>query len=342
MDKYQMTMYTPCIKAIIKGIFLFNITIRRCKMRLIQLEYLTKIAECGSITKAAQELYISQPSLTKSIANLEAEYNIQLLKRTPKGISLTPKGREFLEYAQDVLDSRHILESTFQKEVTKSPQRLCIASQQFDFTYNLLEYFYKQNNMALAITVEELDRGSIIEHIEKRLADIGILVLNREDNKFLETTLRQKALEVHELDTSSVYVCMSKSSPLYEKKELMTSDTASCLHVALDMDKELRRQIIGGKMNESIDQRQVIFCNTINACLHFMRHTGALLYVPRWVLGLVQAESDIRVVPLKMNDGKPWPAVNRLVWIKRENEELSMLESKFVHLVTKMFSGPFN
>ena len=65
-------------------------------MRLGQLEYFIKIAECGSFSKAAKELYISQPTLTKSIANLEAEYDIQLLERASKGIRLTPKGREFL------------------------------------------------------------------------------------------------------------------------------------------------------------------------------------------------------------------------------------------------------
>lgn len=72
-------------------------------MRLGQLEYFIKVAECGSITRAAKEFYISQPSLTKAIANLEAEYDIQLLERVPKGVSLTPQGREFLDYARDVV-----------------------------------------------------------------------------------------------------------------------------------------------------------------------------------------------------------------------------------------------
>lgn len=306
-------------------------------MRLVQLEYFLKIAECGSITKAAQELYVSQPSLTKSIANLETEYDIKLLDRTPKGVCLTPKGREFLLYAQDVLDSRRALENTFRKNGEAPVQRLCIASQQFDFTYNILEQFYKEKDIHMALVVEEIDRGSIIEHVEKRLADIGILVLAREDNRFLETTLKQKSLEVHELDVSSVYVCMSEKSPLYDKDVIKTSDTASHLHVALDMDRGMRSKIMEGGMSDSLDRKQVIFCNTISACFHFMRHTGALLYVPRWVLGLVEAEPDLRAVPLLMNDGNPWPNVNHLVWIKRENEELSILEGKFVRLLTEMF-----
>ena len=102
-------------------------------MRLAQLEYFIKIAECGSITKAAQELFMSQPSLTKSIGNLEHEYNIQLLARTPKGIQLTPQGREFLEYAKAAVNACQALESNFGSKQNKKIQRLVIAIQQFDF-----------------------------------------------------------------------------------------------------------------------------------------------------------------------------------------------------------------
>ena len=59
------------------------------RMRLNQLEYFLKVVECGSITKAAQELYLTQPSLTKAISSLEAEYNMKLFNRTSKGLSLT-------------------------------------------------------------------------------------------------------------------------------------------------------------------------------------------------------------------------------------------------------------
>ena len=67
-------------------------------MKMKQLEYLIKIAECGSISKAAQELYISQPSLTKAISGLEEEFHVQLLLRKPRGVELTIEGKSFLHY----------------------------------------------------------------------------------------------------------------------------------------------------------------------------------------------------------------------------------------------------
>ena len=69
-------------------------------MKMKQLEYLIKIAECGSISKAAQELYISQPSLTKAISSLEEEFHVQLLLRKPRGVELTIEGKSFLHYAR--------------------------------------------------------------------------------------------------------------------------------------------------------------------------------------------------------------------------------------------------
>ena len=68
-------------------------------MRLNQLEYFIKVVECGSITKAAQELYLSQPSLTKAISSLETEYDLKLFSRTCRGLNVSPEGRDFLEYA---------------------------------------------------------------------------------------------------------------------------------------------------------------------------------------------------------------------------------------------------
>ena len=65
-------------------------------MRIEQLQYLVKIVECGSITQAAKQLYLSQPSLTKAIQQLEAEYGVQLLRRTSQGIELTAEGRKFV------------------------------------------------------------------------------------------------------------------------------------------------------------------------------------------------------------------------------------------------------
>ena len=96
-------------------------------MKMKQLEYLIKIAECGSISKAAQELYISQPSLTKAISSLEEEFHVQLLLRKPRGVELTIEGKSFLHYARSVVTAANALESNFSGQGGADRSRLFIA-----------------------------------------------------------------------------------------------------------------------------------------------------------------------------------------------------------------------
>ena len=165
-------------------------------MRLNQLEYFLKIVECGSLTRAAQELYLSQPSLTKAISGLEAEYDMKLFNRTSKGLSLTPEGRDFLEYAKSVVESSKALENTFGKKSNPLIQRLAIASQQFDFIYNILLLLYQENSdQRLQIDLKENDRGEIVKMVEERRADIGILVVTERDSKLFKSEVQGKNLE---------------------------------------------------------------------------------------------------------------------------------------------------
>lgn len=306
-------------------------------MRLNQLEYFIKTVECGSITKAAQELYLSQPSLTKAISSLETEYDLKLFNRTAKGLSLTPKGRDFLEYARGVVESSEALDRTFGRKHNPYIQRLAIASQQFDFIYDILVVLYRDNTeRLLQIDLKENDRGEIIDMVAECKADIGILVLSERDSRTFKSELQKKNLEMHTLDRSSVYISMGKNSKLYDKEQIEVSEAEQYLHVVLDTEQTLRRELrYKNNLNDGMNHEHLIFCNTIGVCRKFLEETEALLMSPRWVLGFFEG-TEIRSVPL-MRDGKRYPVVNRLVWIKRMNEEFRPLEEQFMELLNERF-----
>ena len=308
-------------------------------MHLSQLKYFVKVAESGSITKAAQELFISQPSLTKSIANLESEFELQLLERTAKGVRVTPVGREFLTYAKDVLDSAQALEQTFVSKKSQEVQRLCIASQQFDFVYDTLEQVFRQNDMHnVCLDLMETNRGGVIERLENRDADIGLLVITDMDSKEFKTYLHDKDLEYHTLDRSSTYVGMFPSSPFYNKEQITETEVSSQLHVALDMDRYMRRDIYLKVADATLDPSKLIFCNTVGACTHFMEHCGAMLSAPSWIWGMFH-DPRLRVAKIVLNNGSSFPEVNQLVWIKRKKESLSNIEAQFLDSLHKRFNG---
>lgn len=307
-------------------------------MRLNQLEYFIKVVECGSITKAAQELYLSQPSLTKAISSLEAEYDLKLFDRTAKGLNLTPRGRDFLEYAKGVIDSSQALNTTFGKKDYPYIQRVAIASQQFDFIYDILLLLYRENTQErLQIDLKENDRGEILKMVEERRADIGILVVTERNSRLFRSEVQRKNLEMHSLDTSSVYVSMGKKSKLYDHESIDVEEAEQYLHVVLDTEQTLRRALrFKNNLNDGLDHEHLIFCNTMGVCRKFLEETEALLLAPKWVLGFFE-DTEIRSVPLTMN-GKDYPNVSDLVWIKRAQENFHPLEERFMELLNEHFS----
>lgn len=305
-------------------------------MRLYQLEYFIKVVECGSLTRAAQELYLSQPSLTKAISGLESEYNLKLFSRSARGIRLTPKGRDFLDYACSVVESCHALENTFGRKDRPIIQRIAVASQQLDFVYDVVLNLYQENSdRTLQIDLKENDRGEIVRMVEDYRADIGILVLSERDSKTFKSELKTKNLEMHTLDQSPVYVSMGSHSKLYGCDKITNDETKQQFQIVLDTEQTLRRELRYKKEYEAYGHDRLIFCNTIGVCRKFLEETDALLLTPKWVLGHFDG-TKIRSVPLSL-EGNESPQINRLVWIKRMGEEFHPLEERFTELLEEHF-----
>ena len=97
-------------------------------MTIQQLKYVIKTVECGSITEAARQLFISQPSLSAALKDIETEFGIEIFYRTSKGISLSPDGIEFLSYARQIVEQAELLEQRYNNK--KPSKQLCSVSTQ--------------------------------------------------------------------------------------------------------------------------------------------------------------------------------------------------------------------
>ena len=104
-------------------------------MTLQQLKYMIMVAEKGSITEAAKELFISQPSLSGAIKEVENEAKITIFNRCRAGVALTTEGREFLGYARQVVQQMELLESRYIDNQSEK-QRFCISTQHYTFAAN--------------------------------------------------------------------------------------------------------------------------------------------------------------------------------------------------------------
>ncbi len=144
-------------------------------MTLQQLKYVVTVAETGTITEAAGKLYISQPSLTNAIHELEREMQIVIFNRTNKGISLSKEGDIFLGYARQVLEQAEILEDKYKGEGSGKKQ-FCVSTQHYSFAVNaFVDLIKKYGHDEYDFSIRETQTYEIIEDVAKMRSEIGIL-----------------------------------------------------------------------------------------------------------------------------------------------------------------------
>lgn len=192
-------------------------------MTLQQLKYVVTVAETGTITEAAGKLYISQPSLTNAIHELEREMQIVIFNRTNKGISLSKEGDIFLGYARQVLEQAEILEDKYKGEGSGKKQ-FCVSTQHYSFAVNaFVDLIKKYGQEEYDFSLRETQTYEIIEDVAKMRSEIGILFLNDFNEKVITKILKSNALEFHELFVAKPHVFISRRHPLAEH-EIITND----------------------------------------------------------------------------------------------------------------------
>ena len=140
-------------------------------MTLQQLKYVVTVAETGTITEAAGKLYISQPSLTNAIHELEREMQIVIFNRTNKGISLSKEGDIFLGYARQVLEQAEILEDKYKGEGSGKKQ-FCVSTQHYSFAVNaFVDLIKKYGQEEYDFSLRETQTYEIIEDVAKMRRD---------------------------------------------------------------------------------------------------------------------------------------------------------------------------
>ena len=193
-------------------------------MTLQQLRYIIKIVECGSITEAAKQLFISQPSLSNAVKELETELGIEIFYRTTKGISLSIDGTEFLSYARQVIEQTELLE---QRYLGKKPSKqLCsVSTQHYAFAVNAFVNLLKALDVdEYKFTLRETRTYEIIEDVKNLRNEIGIIYLSDFNKQVLNKLLKENHLIFNPLFEAAPHVFISSVHPLAKKKSVTLED----------------------------------------------------------------------------------------------------------------------
>lgn len=193
-------------------------------MTLQQLKYIITVADTGTITEAANRLYISQPSLTNAIHELEKEMNIVIFNRTNKGISLSKEGEIFLGYARQVLEQAAILEDKY-KSGNGGKKQFCVSTQHYSFAVNAFVDLIKEYGQdEYDFSLRETQTYEIIEDVARMRSEIGILFLNDFNEKVLMKILKSHDLEFNQLFVAKPHVFISRKHPLAEKNVITNEE----------------------------------------------------------------------------------------------------------------------
>ena len=193
-------------------------------MTLQQLRYVITVAETGVITEAAEKLYISQPSLTNAIHELEKEMNIQIFNRTNKGISISKEGEDFFGYSRQVLEQVAILEDKYNGS-DGGKKQFCVSTQHYSFAVNAFVDLIKQYGQdEYDFSLRETQTYEIIEDVAKMKSEIGILFMNSFNEAVINKILKSHDLEFHQLFVAKPHVFINQKHPLADKSVITNQE----------------------------------------------------------------------------------------------------------------------
>ena len=189
-------------------------------MTLTQLKYAIEVANAGSINKAAGNLFITQPSLSSAIAELESEIGIKLFSRNNRGIFLTPEGSEFVGYARQVVEQFDLIEAKYISS-PKLKKKFSVSMQHYTFAVSAFVNLVKQFGMdEYEFAVHETKTFDVINDVKTFKSEIGILYLNDFNKNILTKLFTESNLVFTPLMECSIYVYLYRNHPLANKSKI--------------------------------------------------------------------------------------------------------------------------
>lgn len=193
-------------------------------MTLQQLRYIVTVAESGNITEAAKRLFISQPSLTNAIHELEKEMQITIFNRTNKGVSISNEGDIFLSYARQVLEQTSLLEEKFLNK-KEQRSRFSVSCQHYSFAVNaFVDVIREFGGNKYDFTLRETQTYEIIDDVSRLKSEIGILYTSSKNEEVILKLIKQNGLKFEELFIAKPHVFIYSEHPLATSEILTLED----------------------------------------------------------------------------------------------------------------------
>lgn len=296
-------------------------------MRIQQLHYIVKIVETGSMNEAAKQLFITQPSLSNAVRDLEREMGIKIFIRNPKGITLTKDGVEFLSYARQILEQTALLEERYKSKDTNR-ELFSVSSQHYAFVVNAFVSLLKGADMSrYELFLRETRTYEIIDDVKNFRSEIGVLFLNSYNRDVLTKMFDDNRLTYTSLFQAHPHIFVSQDNPLANRDIVTMKDLEDFPYLSYDQgihnsfyfSEEIFSQI-PHKKSIVVSDRATLF-NLLIGLDGYTIATG--------ILNSNLNGDNIVSIPLDVED------MIDIVYIRHEKANLSKMGERFIDYLLK-------
>ncbi len=295
-------------------------------MTLHQLRYAITVADCGSMNEAAKKLFISQPSLSGAIKDLEEEIGSDIFIRSNRGVVITPAGEEFLGYARQVTEQYRLLEDRYIEK--KSKKKFSVSSQHYTFTVKAFVELVKQVGMEeYEFAIHETRTYEIIENVKNFKSELGILYINEFNEKVILKLLHDNSLEFEELFPCDTYVYLWKGHPLANQEEISMTELEEYPCLAFDQGNN-NSFFLSEEVMSTYEYKRIIKASDRATVLNLMVGLNGYTLCS----GIICEELngyEYTAVPLKEGD------IMKIGYIKRKGASTSHLANLYLEELKK-------
>lgn len=291
-----------------------------------------EISRQGSISRAAQTLYLTQPHLSSTLRELEKELHITIFIRDRKGVTLTQEGREFLQYATALLEQEQRLLSLYRNYSPKPAFHLSISSQRYPFVIKAFQQLYeKMAPERFEVHLRESGMDQVIQDVADKRSELGIIFLSASTESFLTKYLAVRRLEFHELGLVRPCVFFRKTHPMASAEEVDIADMEeypfACFELSGCVSVDFFEEVL--RLDETARDRR-FYVSDRGTMINVLTHTDAFS-VGTGILTPGFAGAELVSRPLR-GHGKEI----KLGWIQLEGNCRSDMGTEFLQLLQEV------
>ena len=296
-------------------------------MTLQQLRYIITIADCNSMNKAAGQLFISQPSLSAAVRELEEEIGITIFHRSNKGIVVTVEGNEFLGYARQLMEQYRLINERY-IEKNSGKKKFSVSMQHYSFAVKAFVEMVKQFGMdEYEFAVHETRTFEVIENVRHFYSEVGVLYMNEFNQKVLTKILAENDLEFIPLFDCHVYVYVWKGNPIADKEKVSMEDLEEYPCLAFEQGEQ-NSFYLAEEVLSTYEYKRIIKADDRATFLNLMKGLNGYTLCS----GIICEElngGEYRAVPLDVDE------MMTIGYIKRKGIPLSSMGKLYIEELAK-------